>query len=122
MPLIIEDLVTVTAPTFFKIELGNDITDKSGNPIDLSSAGLVFVFADNYSNTYKCIYNPFEPDQSQNIFYDENEGLTLIFQNYKLRDRIKVKMGVITSDSAYNGGQCEAWDGFEQIKISIAWK
>lgn len=122
MSLIIPDLVTVTAPTYFKIELGKNITDKSGNPIDLSSAGLLFIFTDNYANVYKCIHNPFDPGASLNTFYDENEGLTLLFQNYKLRDRIKLKMGVITLDSVYDEGESKAWDGCEQINLIISWK
>lgn len=122
MSLIIPDLVTVTAPTYFKIELGKNITDKSGNPIDLSATGLVFNFADNYGNFYKCVHNPFDPSGSRNVYYDENSGITLLFQEYKLRDRIKVKMGVVTLDSVYDDGKSNSWDECEQINLIIKWQ
>lgn len=122
MSLNIDTLQVITAPSFFKIELG-EITDESGNLIDLSQNGIVFTFADNYSNFYNCVHDPFDETKSSNVVYDqENNSLTLIFQNYKLRDRLKLKICNFTEDSDFTEGVWKSYDGFTQIKLCIAWK
>lgn len=121
MSLNIDTLQVVEAPSFFKIEL-NNIKDKSGNVVDLSQTGLVFLFTDNYGKFYKCVYNPFDETQNSNIAYDSESGkLTLLFQDYQLRDRLKLKICSFTTDADFNDNVWKSYDAFTQIKISIKW-
>ena len=122
MSLNINTLQVVTAPSYFKIVL-SDIKDASGNVVDLSQTGVSFLFVDNYSNKYVCVYDPINIENTKNVVYNEDDNtLTLIFQDYKLRDRLRVKICSFVFDSDFDGDIWKSFDGFEQVKISINWK
>lgn len=122
MGLIINELVQITAPSYFKIVL-TDIKDTSGNLIDMESTGISLLFVDNYANKYICVYDPINPENTKNSVYNSEEGtLTLIFQDYKLRDRLKVKICSFVVDEDFEGDIWKSFDSFEQVKITILWK
>ena len=121
MSLIIRELVQIVAPSYFKIDLTN-IKDKSGNPIDLQQTGITFLFTDQYSNKYMCCYDPLN-EHTKNCVYDTEENkLTLIFQDYKLRDRLKCKICSFVADPDFTEGVWKAYDKFDPVNISIKWQ
>lgn len=114
----IPELVTITAPSYFKLVLSS-IKDKSGNDIDITSTGLYFLFTDQYGERYKCLYDPFTENYENCYVEDETGHLILVFQNYKLRDRINVKTGTFIEDSHFIDGLWNSYDKFETIKLQI---
>lgn len=121
MSLIIPELKQIVAPSYFKIELSN-IKDSSGNPVDLSQTGVTFLFTDQYSNKYICCYDPLS-ENTKNCVYDSVEGkLSLIFQDYTLRDRLKCKICSFVADLDFINGVWKSYDKFAPVNITIKYE
>ena len=121
--LIFNEPVTIIAPSDFKIFLEHVRDEEDLVDIPLDTTAVMFVFFDSYGNQYKCVHNPFEENANQNCISDlENNTLTLVFQNYKLRDGLSVKTGTSIEDAEFSDGKWDSFDDSKRIAVKILWR
>ena len=121
--LIFNEPVNIIAPSGFKIKLEHvrDVEDLVDIPLD--STKVIFVFFDSYGNVYKCIHNPFSESGNVNCITDlEENSLTLVFSDYKLRDGLSVKIGTSIEDTEFEDGFWNSYESSNRIPIRILWK
>lgn len=121
--LIFDEPVSIIAPSDFKIKLEHvrDAEDLVDIPLD--STKVIFIFFDSYGNKYTCVHNPFSESGNVNCITDlEENTLTLVFKDYKLRDGLSVKIGTAIEDFEFEDGFWDSYESSNRIPIRILWK
>ena len=127
--ILIEDIVF---PSEFKINILS-IKDEEGASHtynEWTSEGfthLNFVIMDNYGGTYiaswDCKYNGQTYDYTFKNCVVEGEGSSAVFyvivQDYKLKGKLKMKVSVAKSDSAFRDNNWDAWSKPIDIPVNI---
>ena len=100
-------------PSDFKFRI-NKITDSEGTVLDPSSYPcLIFMLTDNFGGIHKCIYDPEGTETTGAKMVDNVLYITI--ENYKLKGKIKYKIGTKDPDESFNDGSWK-WFG-EWIEV-----
>ena len=121
--LIFDEQITIIAPSDFKIKLEHVRVEEDLVDIPLDSTKVIFIFFDSYGNKYKCVHNPFSESGNENCITDlEENTLTLVFKDYKLRDGLSVKIGTSIEDVEFEDGFWNSYESSNRVPVKILWK
>lgn len=121
-------IYNIVYPSDFKIRIMS-VKDEDGQDIPYGSSDfptrIVFIVMDNYGGSYKAIY---DTDETKCVnIHIENEGTSevpeyhihIIVENYKLKGKLKMKVGIAKNDAVFQDDKWDAWDIARDLPINI---
>lgn len=100
-------------PSDFKFKI-NSISDSQGTVIPPDSyPKLIFMISDNYGGIHKCIYDPSGEESTGAKIVDGILYITV--ENYKLKGKIKYKIGTVDPDASFNDGSWKWYGEWKEV-------
>ena len=113
--------IQIIYPSEIKIKIPV-ITDGEGNIVPVQDYPYMkFLFIDDYNCIYECIYDP-EGTHSKGAKISDGTLYLTIESGYKLKGRLRYKIGVRISDDVFSDGEWEWFGEFKNAGINVVCK